>query len=70
MKVEGRCHCGAITYEAEVELLTGPISTDEGTVHASGALARTYSELAVSGPLLERAAGRLGLTTQIGRAHV
>ena len=51
------------TYEAEVELLTGPISTDEGTVRASGALARTYAELAVSGPLLERAASRLGLTT-------
>lgn len=51
------------TYEAEVELLTGPISTDEGTVRASGALARTYSELAVSGPLLDRTATRLGLTT-------
>jgi len=25
MKVEGRCHCGAITYEAEVEPGTGSI---------------------------------------------
>ena len=51
------------TYEAEVGLLTGPISTDEGTVRASGALARTYAELAISGPLLDRTASRLGLTT-------
>lgn len=51
------------TYESEVGLLTGPISTDEGTVRASGALARTYAELAVSGPLLDRTASRLGLTT-------
>ena len=32
-------------------------------MRASGALARTYAELAVSGPLLERTASRLGLTT-------
>lgn len=51
------------TYEAEVGLVTGPINADEGTVRASGALARTYSELAVSGPLLERTAERLGLST-------
>jgi capsular polysaccharide biosynthesis protein len=51
------------TYEAEVGLVTGPINADEGTVRASGALARTYSELAVSGPLLERTASRLGLST-------
>ncbi len=51
------------TYEAEAGLVTGPINADEGTVRASGALARTYSELAVSGPLLERTARRLGLST-------
>ena len=31
------------TYEAEVGLLTGPISTDEGTVRASGALAASLA---------------------------
>lgn len=36
------------TYEAEVELLTGPINTDFGTLRAAGELARTYSELASS----------------------
>jgi capsular polysaccharide biosynthesis protein/Mrp family chromosome partitioning ATPase len=36
------------TYEAEVQLLTGPINTDFGTLRAAGELARTYAELASS----------------------
>ncbi|MFQ5427127.1 MAG: YveK family protein, partial [Gaiellales bacterium] len=52
-------------YEAEVGLLTGPLNTDEGTVDAAGSLARTYSELAVSGPLLQGAATTIGLTASV-----
>lgn len=40
------------TYEAVVRVLTGPVNTDFGTLRASGELARTYSELATSGPVL------------------
>lgn len=36
------------TYEAEVQLLTGPINTDFGTQRAAGNISRTYSELATS----------------------
>lgn len=52
----------APTYEASVSLLTGPINTDFGTLRASGELARTYSELATSGPVLEAAAKEAGVT--------
>ena len=52
-------------YEAEVGLLTGPVNTDDGTVDAAGSLARTYSELASSGPLLANAAIIVGLTTSL-----
>ncbi len=41
------------TYEAEVQLLTGPINTDFGTLRAAGELARTYSELATSRPVVD-----------------
>ena len=41
------------TYEAVVRVLTGPVNTDYGTLRASGELARTYAELATSGPVLE-----------------
>lgn len=51
----------APTYEAQVTLLTGPINTDYGTLRASGDLARTYAELATSGPVLAGAIERLRL---------
>jgi non-specific protein-tyrosine kinase len=41
------------TYEAQVQLLTGPINTDFGTLRAAGELARTYSELATSRPVVD-----------------
>lgn len=53
------------TYEADVRLLTGPINTDFGTLRASGELARTYSELATSRPLVEATAEELGLRLTI-----
>jgi capsular polysaccharide biosynthesis protein/Mrp family chromosome partitioning ATPase len=41
------------TYEAQVQLLTGPINTDFGTLRAAGELARTYSELSTSRPVID-----------------
>ncbi len=41
------------TYEAEVQLLTGPINTDFGTLRAAGEISRTYSELATSRRVLD-----------------
>ena len=43
------------TYRAELKLLVGPISADAGDLEASGELGRTYSELAVSRPVLNAA---------------
>ncbi|MDQ3857394.1 MAG: hypothetical protein M3327_02960 [Actinomycetota bacterium] len=43
------------TYEAEVRLLTGPLSADFDTVRASGQLAQTYAELATSRRVLDGA---------------
>lgn len=51
------------TYEAQVTLLTGPINTDFATLRASGDLARTYAELATSGPVLAGAIQQLRLDT-------
>ena len=51
----------APTYEASSSLLTGPINTDYGTLRASGELARTYAELASSGPLVTQAAADAGV---------
>ena len=50
------------TYEAEVELLTGPINTDFGTLRAAGELARTYSELASSRSVIDGTIRGLRLT--------
>ena len=61
----------APTYEARAALLTGPINTDFGTLRASGELARTYAELASSGPLVTEAAreaGREGTTDELRAA--
>ncbi len=49
------------TYESTVRLLTGPTAADLNTLEASGALARTYSELATSQPQLQAVASELGL---------
>lgn len=53
------------TYEAQVSLLAGPINTDYGTLRASGELARTYSELATSGPVLRGAADEAGVDASL-----
>lgn len=42
------------SYEAAVSLLTGPINADFDTQRAAGNLARTYADLATSGPVLQR----------------
>ena len=44
------------TYQADVKLLVGPVSGDLPTVQASGALGRTYAELAHSRPVVVKAA--------------
>jgi capsular polysaccharide biosynthesis protein len=50
------------TYEAEARLLVGPINTDRDTLRASSELAQTYAALATTGPVVERAAERIGRT--------
>ena len=42
------------TYEAQAQLLVGPINTDSDTLRASGLLVQTYAQLAISPPLLNR----------------
>lgn len=49
------------TYEAAVQLLVGPINADFDTQRASGTLARTYADLATSGPIIGAAAGKAGV---------
>jgi capsular polysaccharide biosynthesis protein/Mrp family chromosome partitioning ATPase len=44
------------TYEAQAQLLVGPINTDADTLKASGQLVQTYAQLAVSTPLLKSTA--------------
>ena len=48
------------TYETEVRLLVGPLSTDFNTQRAAGQTAQTYAELATSEPLLEEVATVVG----------
>jgi non-specific protein-tyrosine kinase len=48
----------APTYLATVSLLTGPINADFDTQRASGNIARTYADLATSGPVLRRTIAR------------
>jgi tyrosine-protein kinase len=45
------------SYEATVSLLVGPINADFDAQRASGNLARTYADLATSGPILRRTIG-------------
>jgi capsular polysaccharide biosynthesis protein len=48
------------TYEAEAKLLVGPVNADYPTLQASGALGRTYAELAHSRHVVEAAARSAG----------
>lgn len=50
----------APTYEAQVQLLVGPINTDSDTLKASGLLVQTYGQLAISAPLLKSTAQEAG----------
>jgi capsular polysaccharide biosynthesis protein len=52
----------AKTYEAETDLLVGPVDADYATLQAAGQLGRTYAELAASERLVGRAARDAGLT--------
>lgn len=40
------------TYEAQVQMIVGPINTDFSTIEAAGTLGRSYAELARSRPVL------------------
>ncbi len=48
------------TYEAQTQLLVGPINTDIDTLRASGQLVQTYASLAVSTPLLDSTVKEVG----------
>jgi polysaccharide biosynthesis transport protein len=48
------------TYEAQAQLLVGPINTDSDTLKASGLLVQTYAQLAISPPLLKSTAQEVG----------
>jgi len=48
------------TYEAQAQLLVGPINTDSDTLKASGLLVQTYAQLALSPPLLKSTALEAG----------
>jgi uncharacterized protein involved in exopolysaccharide biosynthesis len=60
------------TYEAEAKLLVGPVNADYPTLQASGALGRTYAELAHSRRIVEAAAlsARVRLTRKQVRTAV
>ncbi|MEO6989067.1 MAG: GNVR domain-containing protein [Aquihabitans sp.] len=47
------------TFEARTKVLVGPLSTDSGTVQASGNLVQTYAELATSDAVLGRVSKEL-----------
>jgi succinoglycan biosynthesis transport protein ExoP len=49
------------TYEAQTQLLVGPINTDSDTLRASGLLVQTYAQLAISTPLLKSTAQEAGI---------
>lgn len=55
------------TYQADVKLLVGPVSADLPTVQASGALGRTYAELAHSRPVVVAAARQAGVKLTPGQ---
>jgi capsular polysaccharide biosynthesis protein len=51
------------TYEAEVNLLTGPINTEYSILRAAGELSRTYAVLASSGQVINPTIKQLSLQT-------
>jgi capsular polysaccharide biosynthesis protein/Mrp family chromosome partitioning ATPase len=51
------------TYEAEAQLLTGPINTGFDTLRAAGDLSRTYAVIATSGKVLDETIRSLRLST-------
>jgi capsular polysaccharide biosynthesis protein/Mrp family chromosome partitioning ATPase len=53
------------TYEAQAQLLVGPINTDSDTLRASGLLVQTYAQLAISPPLLQSTAQEAGIADPI-----
>ena len=53
------------TYEAQAQLLVGPINTDSDTLRASGLLVQTYAQLAISPPLLKSTAQEAGIADPI-----
>jgi succinoglycan biosynthesis transport protein ExoP len=48
------------TYEAQAQLLVGPINTDSDTLRASGLLVQTYAQLAISSQVLKSTAQEVG----------
>jgi Mrp family chromosome partitioning ATPase/capsular polysaccharide biosynthesis protein len=57
------------TYEARAQLLVGPLSANKDALDAAGAQARTYGALATTGPVLDAAARRVGLTSVRGKVE-
>lgn len=49
------------TYEAEAQLLTGPINTDYTSIRGAGELSRTYAAVATSGQVLDTTIRQLRL---------
>jgi capsular polysaccharide biosynthesis protein/Mrp family chromosome partitioning ATPase len=47
------------TYEAQVQMLVGPINTDTDTLKASGQLVQTYAQLAVGPKVLQPTAAKV-----------
>ena len=53
------------TYEAQAQLLVGPINTDSDTLRASGLLVQTYAQLAISSEPLKSTAQELGVADPV-----
>jgi polysaccharide biosynthesis transport protein len=49
------------TYEAEAEVLVGPINTDQNTLRAAQELVQTYAQLVLTAPVLDGVIEDLGL---------
>ena len=53
------------TYEAQAQLLVGPINTDSDTLRAAGLLVQTYAQLAISSGPLKSTAQELGVADPV-----
>lgn len=60
------------TYEAEAQLLVGPVLADQGTLKAAGQNSQTYAALATTSNVLDAVRGeeQLGLTTSQLRSKI